>query len=133
MPIEPDQEVFPFLADDPLYQAAVVQERVVRDLLERVSPEMEQRISKILWEERIGPAIEGRIDSRMQELDDHIEELVGQRIEEAIRSIKDVVVNIVKVIDDHLDNQRHTHDSADWWKHGGNPPGGGDDEQEAPQ
>ena len=121
MPINPDQKVFPFLVDDPLYQAAVARERIVRDLLECVGPEMEERIAESLWRERIGPVIEKRIDDRVQEL-------LAQRVREAVKSLEDVVATVLNTVDDHLTAHRRSQDSADWWKRGDSPPGGGDQE-----
>ena len=121
MPINPDQAVFPFFANDPLYQAAVTRERIVRELLDRAGSEMEERIAEVLWRERIGPVIEKRIDDRVQEL-------LAQRVKEAVKSLEDVVATVLNTVDDHLTAHRRSQDSADWWKRGDGPPDDGDDE-----
>ena len=120
MPINPEQKVFPFLAEDPLYQAAVDRERVVHEMLERVGSGLEDDIAGILWE-RIGPLIEKRINDRVQEI-------LAQRVKEAHRSLNCTVQDILCAVDNHLTEHRQKEESDDWWRRGDPPPGSCDDE-----
>ncbi len=95
-PINPDQLVFPFLRDDPTYQADLLRSQIAR--------EVEQRIRKNLTERLTEVAI-----STCYNL---IEETVQKAVSRAVAPLQKDLQDLIKTL------QRPTGDPADWWKQG---------------
>lgn len=101
---DPDQRVFPFLADDPLFRREIREERVVRDVTEALQARLSKDAEKILRDV----------------LSERLEATVISAVTEAIRAS---LANLEARQEDLAEFARlvaelrfPSNDPADWWK-----------------
>jgi hypothetical protein len=97
MRISLEQEVFPFLAEDPAYQEAVRTERVWRNVAPRLNDELETRVSELV-EEKLEKLVEAAMERRYAEL---------------VADLGNIHVSLA-----HIWTVLDENDPADWWKEG---------------
>jgi len=103
MKSKPEQRLFSFLAEDPVFLASKERERAVNDILERLEPALRERLDY---------AIKEQIDDYIHEV---VLEMLGRFVNEELRPVADR-------LDKHLQYHRQDCDSADWWKQGREAP-----------
>ena len=94
--LNPDQLVFPFLWDDPTYQASRLRSQIAREVERRIRKNLTQRLTQV-------------VISTCHNL---IEETVQKAVSRAVAPLQKDFQDLVKYL------QRPTGDPADWWKQG---------------
>ena len=128
----PEQLVFPFYADDPLYQERLLRERIEREILEQVAGDLKSEVVAILWREHIKPVVEEQIGQAIERhIDEKVQAVLDERILNATESLQAGVSQLFHAVDGLLDRDTPRPDPADWWKEGKRPPGVDDDDSDS--
>ncbi len=107
MPHNLSQQVFPFLADDPLFRREVREERIVNEVTEALQARMSRQIDAILHE---------ILSERLEAV---VMEAVSTAVRNAMSDVNARLTDLTEFAQLLADLRFPSDDSADWWKHGG--------------
>ncbi len=96
--LNPDQLVFPFLRDDPAYEANLLRSRIAREVERGIQTKLTDRLSEII------------VTICYQLMDQKIKRAIDDAVAPLQRNFRDLA-NYVE--------ERRADDPADWWKKNG--------------
>ena len=102
----PNQQVFPFLADDPLYRREVREERIVRDVTEALYARLRKETDAILRE-----VLTERLEAA-------VTEAVSSAVQRTFTDIEGRLDDLTEFMQLLVDARFPEDDAADWWKNG---------------
>jgi len=94
-PINPDQLVFPFLRDDPTYQADLLRSQIARDVERNIRTKLTEQLTQVV----------------ISTCHNMIEETVARAVNRAVAPLQKDFRDLLESLE-----QKPTPDQADWWK-----------------